>query len=1037
MFLRRALRYRRSQALVLAGVSLLIGTCAVFAPWFARAVEQTVTSEALTNQWIDASWQLEAKSEGSGKNTKAPVPENLYQLLPDDLKPLFTKPAYGVNVDVGWGAAADEERNIYGKLIWRDGYCGQVEVVRGRCPDKAGEVMVSTADEKLWKVTVGQSIGAVAEKFVGGGGTLQVVGVFRQADTASTFWFGRGPVGMSHPPADKVPAASDFLLTERSTFDQGLWGQNATLDVRPTPKVATVDDLDRIEAATTTVNGDAIERGMLAQNTTGLVGVIDAIQAERGQATTIIPLVMVQVALFGAVVLSLALAAVVDQRRPEIAVARLRGAGARSTGRMLAIELGMPVLIGMLSGLLAGFGLLLLVRATWLDGGAPLELPIGVPLALVAALVVGLAVVIWSVRTVVKQPISTLLRRVVPRGSNRRVGLVDLCIIVIASAGLIAALTGGGRGPFPVLTPTLLALAAGLAFAHLLLPLAAAVSRQALRNGRLGLALGALQVSRRPAVTRIVAVVAVATALVGFAGQAASVAGHNRELRAGYETGADGILSMQSAELGDFLAALDKVDKDRNWLTPVAVAFPPSPDALRNMMIEPDSFRRIAFRGDQLASAEGRQQFRAPATPAPIELKGDTLTITASTGPMKTLIPRSINGEPPETPVSPRSIVFKAQVVSHRDGARYLVQFKPMPLVPGKTFTLSTSMNCATAGCSLLRLGITRDIGDNTGIQGDVTIAKLSSDIQASIPLGKGADWQPVTELGGNTGSLVASDGQADGGLGLKLTSIGEQNLQYRTVPRPIPILLTPGFRDDGQLAVPALDGITVPVTRVDGLTGPVNRYSDRTAVMDLTTAARLGGSVDRTFTEFEVWLNEAGLANVDKIQDSLVQAGFTPKLADVRSDRTDAYGRSASALALQLTPVVGIAGWSLAIIVLLLMVVTTWRSRAQDYASLRIAGVPSTATGRAARWEQTGPVALAALLGSACGVFGAHIALPLIPLFAPTQQPSPIPLDLQTNWGVALLLWLIGTAALTTTTLLLGTGVNRRAHYSRIREEL
>jgi hypothetical protein len=206
---------------------------------------------------------------------------------------------------------------------------------------------------------------------------------------------------------------------------------------------------------------------------------------------------------------------------------------------------------------------------------------------------------------------------------------------------------------------------------------------------------------------------------------------------------------------------------------------------------------------------------------------------------------------------------------------------------------------------------------------------------------------------------------------------------------------------------------------------------------MDLATAQRLGGGVDRTYTSFEVWLNAAGLANVDKIKDALVQAGFIPKLVDQRSDRVDAYGRSASALALQLTPVVGIAGWSLAIIVLLLMVVTTWRSRAQDYASLRIAGVPSTATGRAARWEQTGPVALAALLGSACGVFGAHIALPLIPLFAPTQQPSPIPLDLHTNWGVALLLWLIGTAVLTTTTLLLGTGVNRRAQYSRIREEL
>jgi hypothetical protein len=69
--------------------------------------------------------------------------------------------------------------------------------------------------------------------------------------------------------------------------------------------------------------------------------------------------------------------------------------------------------------------------------------------------------------------------------------------------------------------------------------------------------------------------------------------------------------------------------------------------------------------------------------------------------------------------------------------------------------------------------------------------------------------------------------------------------------------------------------------------------------------------------------------------------------------------------------------------------------------------------------------------------VIGAQIALPLIPLFAETLEASTIPLDLHTNWAVALLLWLIGTAVLTTTTLLLGTGVNRRAGYHRIREEL
>ena len=78
-----------------------------------------------------------------------------------------------------------------------------------------------------------------------------------------------------------------------------------------------------------------------------------------------------------------------------------------------------------------------------------------------------------------------------------------------------------------------------------------------------------------------------------------------------------------------------------------------------------------------------------------------------------------------------------------------------------------------------------------------------------------------------------------------------------------------------------------------------------------------------------------------------------------------------------------------------------------------------------------------AALLGSACGIVGAHIALPMFPLFAETSEPSPIPLDLAINWSGAVILWLAGTVVLTATTLVLGTGVNRRAGYVRIREEL
>ncbi|MFI6831241.1 FtsX-like permease family protein [Kribbella sp. NPDC050241] len=1032
MFLRRALRYRWSQALVLAGVSLLIGTCAVFAPWYARAVEQTVTTETLTAQRLTAAWQIEGAPRGRAQGPGTDRPESLDQLVPSDLKPLFSPPVHGIHTDIGWRVQPADDA-VAGRLIWRAGYCEQLVLAQGRCPTAPNEVIASTADTGTWQFKVGTVLtGKSSDAGAGGGQKLTVVGLYKPKQPRADYWFGAYPTGHSRRPGTKDPGSSDFLFTPRTTFDGDQWSPRMTADTAPIPGVARINDLPRLQNATVTVNGNAVEQGIYAETTSGLASLVDRIQSERKQATTIIPLIMVQVALFGVVVLALALGAVVDQRRPEIALARLRGSSARRTARSLSAELGLPVLVGGLAGALGGFGLLLIVRATWLRHGSPLELPWTVPVALAVAVVLSLIVVALQVRGGVRQPISSLLRRVVPRRRGRAIGVLDLCVIVFAVAGLAAALTGDGRGPLPVLTPALLALAVGLTFAHLLLPMAGLISRQAARRGRLGLALGALQVSRRPAVTRIVAAVAVAGGLVAFAGQAASVGDHNRDTRAGYETGAEAVLRMNALYLNEFTRAVDQIDPDRHWMTPVVTSRPPAPDSLKSMMIEPDSFRRIAYRGDLMTDAEGWQTLKAPAGLKPIEFRSSQLTVTASTGPMKPLAAQTANGTQTATE-PPKSIVLRANVVSLRNGGRYLVTFPPMPLVPGKPLQLRAAVDCL-GGCQLLRLGIGREPLDQAGVQGDVTISNISSDDHPSITIGSPDTWQPVRQLGSDQGSVTA---KAGGLLTIAVKSLGnDQFLQYATVPAMIPALVTSEFPfDDGASTSPAIDGTPLTLAKVDRLTGPVDRYPDRTAVVDLETVRRLAGSVDEGGTDYELWLNADGLAYVDTITQKLSQAGFAAELVDRRADRIASYGRSASALALQLTPVVGIAGWALALVVLLLTVVTSWRSRAQDYASLRITGVPSNTTGRAARWEQTGPVALAVLLGSLCGVVGAQIALPLIPLFADTG--GPIPLELATNWPVALLLWIAGTAVLAAATLLLGTGVNRRAGYSRIREEL
>ncbi|MFC0622721.1 FtsX-like permease family protein [Kribbella deserti] len=1010
---------------------MLIGTCAAFAPWFARSVEQTVVTEMLTVQRLPAAWYLEGRPAPSTVGAqRAPTPEQLTELIPSDAAAMLEAPVHGYKTDIGWEPTAGG-LGALGRLAWRDNFCAHLEFTKGRCPKAPNEVALSTTDVRNYRAKPGMTLKATPTKY-SGGGRLTVVGIYRPKNELEPYWFGVTPTGRSVVREDK-PSQSDFLLTDRSTFDSTpSWGQFSTVDTAPIPGKVRVDDLALLKAVSTSFESAGAVKNQEVGNFTSFPGLVDSLSAERRQATTIIPLVMVQVALFGVVVLALALSAVVDQRRPELAISRLRGLRQRQTGWLLAVELAGPVLAGMLAGLLVGFGLTLVVQETWLDGGAPLEFPWTVAAALVAAAIAGLAVVFWTVQAVVRQPISTLLRRVVPRRRGRTLGAIDLSVIVLATAGLVAALTGDGRGPLPILTPTLLALAVGLAFAHLLLPLAGVVSRRSMNSGRLGLALGALQVARRPAVTRIVAIVAVASALVSFAGQAAFVADDNRDLRAGYETGAEAVLTLGVPDLPKLDKALATVDPERKWVTPVLLGIPASHNALTTMMVELDSFRRIAYRGDRITDEAGFQQVRAPADNG-VQVKGSRLRIIATPSQMST-VPLPTNDGTPPPPLEQAEPLHIEAVIVAADGGRYIMRMGPVPLRAGKPVQVSAPMDCKQ-GCRLLRLGIARQLGDVAGLQGEVAITNVSTDVQPKVDLGATEDWQPMR---GTIQEEVIEPRAEPGGLILGFTNHGNAiAVQHASVPVIMPALVTPDFPFSEGSTAPGLDGFAMPLQSVQPQLAPVPRLLRSTAVVDLANVRRLGGSPDPSVLSSYLWLNAEGVAHLDEILTGLRAAGLTPAVSDRLDDRTAAYARSASALALQLTPVVGIAGWSLAIIVLLLMVVTSWRSRAQDYASLRIAGVPAAVTGRAARWEQTGPVAIAVLLGSVCGVVGAKIALPLIPLFAETTTPSPVPLDLGLNGGVAIGLWLIGTLVLTVTTLLLGTAVSRRATYPRIREEL
>ena len=1030
MFLRQSLRSRRLQTIVLVGVSTLIACCAAFGPLFARAVEQSITTNQLTTQRDRAAFQLSADpktaatAETPDQRGETLRPEDLAVYKPDGYDAKFEQPQPTMTVPVDWRLTKTQIFPIGSPLRWTDDFCAHIVMVKGSCPDQPYEVAVSTADRDNYRIDAGGRVFASSADR-SAQTALRITGVYR-ANGEDPYWYAASPVGKSLP--GDAGGAGDTVFTPRSTFEAVRWGHTSEARFAPVPGSMRLDDIDAVSAW---IDGTRPTLDQLDIHLdTQFNDIRTLIDDGRRQATRIIPLVMLQVAIFGLVVLALTAGAVIDQRRPELAIARLRGRSPGRAGREVFTEMGLLVLIGAVLGGVAAFVVAAVVRHTWLAGGAPAELGWQAPAAVGLALIAGLGSVLLALRPVVRLPVASLLRTVPVRRRGRAFSTFDVVLITLAVAGLAATLTGDGRGPLAIVTPTLLAVAVGLALAGVLIAASGPVGGAALRRGRLAFGLAALQVARLRIAGRLVPVMVVATTLVGFAGQASAIADRNRELRSGLETGADTVLTVSDNYLRRVKATLDTVDKNRDWSTLVSTSAPPSAKGLAMIGIEPESFRRIAIGGADLADEATYQRFEAPEV-APVSFRGSEVTVTA--GPLTGSVTKDTgSAETGETQT--RGVVLGLTYVNSLR-VRATTTLGMVPLGSGRPTTLTAEVNCH-GGCQLLQVRITRDTGDTAKLEGRLSIIDLRGDKDAVPARLGGSAWNEVDADNDADGTITAE--QAGAGLGLEFTSLGAELVaQNAWVPTVLSVIPTSdiGLGGDQVSTAPGLDGIPLRVRAAGPTLGPVPRNLYNTTVADLTTLMRWGGPEPAVRTRAEIWVDKTGAQHLDELTKAFAKTGTTVRISQRLADSDAGYARSASALALRLTPMVGIAAWSLALVVLLLLAVSTRKARIYDNAGLQLAGVRTRVTARALRLEQLGLVAIAAIAGTVCGVVGGQLALPLIPLFE-TEQPA-IPIDLGVSWPTAVLSLVVSGAVLCAGALAVAFAQRRRTRFGVIREEL
>ncbi|MGH3448045.1 MAG: FtsX-like permease family protein, partial [Nocardioidaceae bacterium] len=463
-----------------------------------------------------------------------------------------------------------------GVLLAKAGACQHLQV-SGRCPRRPGEALMLKYDSEFTHTAVGDHI-----RVSGLRRPVTVVGTYR-APRPDSYWFDvTRYVSTPAQPAARtpIPYHPAPLVTVPQTFTQmpaSAW--YVRVDRRLAVPASTtaadleqaVDDVRAVKSQPKHVSGGArftLELG------NSLVALSKQVQTRASTAKATVTPAVVSLLLVALVLLVRLLMAAMDARRPELALASLRGVARR---RMWVLGMVEPVLmtaiaapVGLVSGYLAGRWL----GSVWLVPGLPMAMGWAswVSVAGVLAVVLGAAALV--VRAALSESLSGQIagaRR--PLRSSRR-GLVVRLVVVAGACALLVATAAAGAKSRPDATDLLLPIALAVAVGLLMAAFVAFAGRQWARWSRFrrGMAgyVASRTISRRREGTLVVLPLTAALAVAVFAAGVYWSAASWRASDAATQVGADEAYHT-TLDIGRAVALTHRLDPDGRWLMAAAV----------------------------------------------------------------------------------------------------------------------------------------------------------------------------------------------------------------------------------------------------------------------------------------------------------------------------------------------------------------------------------------------------------------------------------------------------------------------------------
>jgi hypothetical protein len=947
----RGIRYRSGRSLVVLLLAAFATTAAVLIPAYERAAEQSVLTDGMRSappvssaltvsaENVDEPSVSEVKAAAEAALRKAP---HLQTVLDRAVTSIETETVHN---------------GLKAKVAWRLGACAELKVT-GTCAIDAEQAVVSERSAAAAGIKTGDKI------TVAPGKQLEVTGLYVPKDPASVYW--GNSVYFAHS-AERL----DAIITGAET-DVPAEKSAVKITYALKPDAIKADDLLAIRQEL-----GALGIGLSGANLTvetALLSLVDDVNADQAVIQRSVPVIAVPLLILALIVLVMTVAAVAEERSPELALARLRGFPQAKAARFGLNETLFLIVVSTPLGFAGGLAVTEVAARTGMAQGTHAEIRWQVIAAAVVSLAAAAAAAWLATRRTFARGVLTLLRRV-PQRTKKRAAVYEAIAGTLALIGVAAALRDPSA-PEALLAPPALALVAGIVAGRVLTFWASVKLAMARRSGRIPSLLAGAHLSRRPGPARTAIVLTAAVALLAFSAATWDAAARARALFAEESLGAATVYQVGAAHPEALIKAVAAADPSGASMAVVRTDEQYGQGRVELIGVQADQLSKVALwrDHDQARLSTLGNKLRAGTT-APATIQNDiTLKVTASGLGDVPLRLGAIVSIPGQAPVAVWLGELKAGV---RDYSA------PIAGCSGQT------------PCRLGGIVIGRSGGLNGAVKATLSLHEIRSSTAAvAARLSEAKAWKAATDR--NPAAKVQIRAGEPLGLTVESAAPGDVVVSYLDTPESLPVVLAgPVPGDADTFTFPGLADVSQSFTVIEREVR-LPRAGDHALLFDLGLAARSAslsaGLAEAADLRYEVWANASAPADLPQ---KLADQGVRLLRTHTMDSELEQLGRRAPALAWLLYLLAGIAAAALGLGVLLLSRRLNVGERRDEFAALRATGVRPRVLKRALRRERLSSLVLPMLLGLATGIGAAILMLSGVPLVTPgaiTATPDLLP---------------------------------------------